>query len=106
MSEATFTPGPWTFAKYSAKRFGLGQCGEGAFFFLQCVHDDADSPAAIADARLCAAAPDLYAELERTTFLLHSACLVLEDEQARKKALEAVQRAREVMRKADGGRTP
>jgi hypothetical protein len=65
MSEATFTPGPWTFAKYSAKRFGLGQCGEGAFFFLQCVHDDADSPAAIADARLCAAAPDLFQAAEQ-----------------------------------------
>ncbi len=55
------TPGPWAFAKYSKKRFGVGQRGEGAFFFLQCVDDDTDNPQAWADARLIAAAPELKA---------------------------------------------
>lgn len=57
------TPGPWAFAKYSNKQFGLGKQGEGAFFFLQCVHDTANDPEAIADARLISAAPDLLEAL-------------------------------------------
>ena len=63
--QSSFTPGPWAFAKYSAKRFGLGQKGNGAFFFLQCVNDSADDPQARADARLIAAAPDLLEALRR-----------------------------------------
>ena len=61
--QSSFTPGPWAFAKYSAKRFGLGQKGNGAFFFLQCVNDSADDPQARADARLIAAAPELLEAL-------------------------------------------
>jgi hypothetical protein len=59
------TPGPWAFAKYSKKRFGLGVRGHGAFFFLQCVDDDADNPQSRADARLIAAAPDLLEALQK-----------------------------------------
>lgn len=58
------TPGPWAFARYSKKRFGVGQRGNGAFFLLQCVHDDTDNPQSWADARLMAAAPDLLAVLQ------------------------------------------
>ena len=58
------TPGPWGCVRYSKKRFGLGQRGNGAFFLLQCVDDDTDNPAARADARLIAAAPDLLEALE------------------------------------------
>ena len=58
------TPGPWAFAKYSNKRFGVGVKGDQAFFLLQCIDCDADHPAAIANARLIAAAPDLLAALE------------------------------------------
>ena len=58
------TPGPWAFAKYSKKRFGVGQRGKGAFFLMQCVHDDTDSPAAIADARLISSAPELLESLK------------------------------------------
>jgi hypothetical protein len=47
-------------------------------------------------------AADLHSALQHTTFLLHSACLVLEDEEARKTALEAVERARAVLAKVQG----
>ena len=57
------TPGPWVAVKYSAKKFGLGQRGDGAFFLLQCVNDTADDLQARADARLIAAAPDLLEAL-------------------------------------------
>ena len=70
MSAAKHTPGPWAVARYSAKRFGLGQAGSGAFFMLQCVNDNADDPQAKADARLIAAAPDLLAELRRCVALI------------------------------------
>lgn len=63
------TEGPWSAAAYSKKRFGLGRPishgGGGAFFLLQCVNDDTESPAAIADARLIAAAPELLAYAKR-----------------------------------------
>jgi hypothetical protein len=59
------TPGPWAFAKYSKKRFGLGVRGHGAFFFLQCVDDDADNPQSRADARLIASAPELLEALKK-----------------------------------------
>ena len=58
------TPGPWTFAKYSKKRFGLGQSGDEAFFLIQCLCNDADSPQARADACLISAAPDLLDALK------------------------------------------
>lgn len=65
------TPGPWACVRYSKKRFGLGQRGNGAFFLLQCVDDDTDNPAARADARLIAAAPDLLEALEWAVSCLH-----------------------------------
>ena len=66
------TPGPWAFAKYSKKRFGLGQRGEGAFFLLQCIYDDTDNPAARADARLISAAPELLASLSEMVAMMDS----------------------------------
>lgn len=61
---AQHTPGPWAFAKYSKKRFGLGCAGHGAWMFLQTIYEDADSPELRANARLMAAAPELLAALE------------------------------------------
>lgn len=54
------TPGPWEHAELTHMRFGLRKAGSlGAFFMLQCVHDNTSCPQAQADARLIAAAPGL-----------------------------------------------
>ena len=62
---AQHTPGPWAFARYSKRRFGIGQAGEGAFFMLECVHDDTESPQAIGDARLMKSSPELLSVVEK-----------------------------------------
>lgn len=56
---AKHTPGPWAYAWYSKKRFGLGSPGEGAWMFLQTLYVDADHPEMQANARLIASAPEL-----------------------------------------------
>lgn len=64
------TPGPWVAVKYSAKRLGLGQAGDSAFFMLHVVDDEADAEWARANARLIAAAPELLAHLKIVAFHL------------------------------------
>lgn len=83
----THTSGPWSVAKYSAKRFGLGKTGSGAFFFLQCVNDDADKPQAKADARLIASAHDLLETLEQIKALSEVHCV---DDVSRREKLASI----------------
>lgn len=49
----------WVAVKYSAKRFGLGCAGDGAFMFLQAIYQNADDKEMRDAARLIAAAPTL-----------------------------------------------
>jgi hypothetical protein len=99
MSEAKFTPGWWYARTWNTheKTTVLVDAPEAFLKVRQIAECDEED-----DARLIAAAPDLYTTLQHTTFLLHSACLVLEDEEARKTALEAVERARAVLAKVQG----
>lgn len=66
------TPGPWAFAKYSKKRFGLGCAGHGAWIFLQTIYEDADSPELRANVRLMAAAPELLESLSEMVAMMDS----------------------------------
>ena len=44
MSEMKPKPGLWVVAQYSAKRFGLGTAGDGAWMYLQTIYQDAGHP--------------------------------------------------------------
>lgn len=61
--QAKHTPTPWIVAVYGKKRFGLGRPSGGAFFLIQCVHDDTESPAALADAHFIQTAVNAHDEL-------------------------------------------
>lgn len=95
------TPGPWAFATYSPKRFGLGQSGSGAFFLLQCTEGDCQDPELRANARLAACAPML---LEALTGLVARSMDVAEwDNAAVDRHLSiAIERAQEVIARATG----
>lgn len=60
MGEMKPTPGPWIALKYSAKRFGLGTVGDGAWMYLQTIYQDADHPEMRANARLIAEAGTVF----------------------------------------------
>lgn len=60
MGEMKPTPGPWIAVKYSAKRFGLGTAGDGAWMYLQTIYQDADHPEMRANARLIAEAGTVF----------------------------------------------
>jgi len=60
MGEMKPTPGPWLAVPYSAKRFGLGTAGEGAWMYLQTIYQDADHPEMRANARLIAEAGTVF----------------------------------------------
>lgn len=102
MGETKHTPGLWTVAVYSKKRFGLGRPGGGAFFLLQCVNDDTDSPAAIADAHLIAAAPKLLAACENAVQIIEQ---LIPEPSARGVADVVLHQLRAAIAEAKGGRS-
>ncbi|MFM9966725.1 MAG: hypothetical protein ACKV2Q_36595 [Planctomycetaceae bacterium] len=62
----TPTPVPWAIAKYNPKRYGIGRAGitgGGAFFLLECVHDNADDPQNATDAAFIVRAVNAHAAL-------------------------------------------
>lgn len=72
----TYTPGPWKMTKRKAgdKRIFIDAKGDG-YALLRCEVDcdDCDTPTAIANARLIAAAPDLLAACKAITAALGDA---------------------------------
>jgi hypothetical protein len=94
MAAAQHTQGPWEIQREGelARIFG-GPDGR----FVARVEGASGE-----DAHLIAEAPELLSELRNTTFLLMSACLVMDDAYARETALAAVKCARAAIAKATG----
>lgn len=95
-----FTPGPWKAVKYSKMRIGLCCPGQGAWALLTGTNVDADHPVLRANARLIAAAPDLYEALRNAIDRLED-MLKGDDGQAWKEAERVMPRLRAALAKVD-----
>ena len=100
------TPGPWTLLARPdhARGFKVTDADGEFVSYLPAsrYHDERRDGEAESNARLMAAAPDLLAALQTVTTALHSCCLVITDDEARKDALEMVADARAAIAKARG----
>lgn len=63
MSEFKHTPGPWAYAPYTKRSFGIGQAGDCALYMVKCEYGDTTIDICRSDVRLMAAAPELLEAL-------------------------------------------
>ncbi len=104
------TPGPWRWegrtlrpASPDPERSAVHSIldADGGYGFI-CSDLEETLAELDADRRLIVAAPMLLERLRRVTFLLHSACLVFDDAEARRTALAAVEESRKTINEATG----
>ena len=99
----TFTPGPWRVHAPLGCLQADVRAQDGRIVARIGTRDTLQvGGEELADARLIAAAPELLSEVKRLSLLLASACLVIEDKQAREVALDACRRARALTDRAQG----
>lgn len=63
MQNTKFTPGPWAYAPYTKRSFGIGQAGDCALYMVKCEYGDTTIDICRSDVRLMAAAPELLEAL-------------------------------------------
>jgi hypothetical protein len=107
MSEATYTPGPWSQEHrighdgfYNTEVFdAAGETIATLAWYPKPTVDGVTGTYREGNARLIAAAPDLLAELERTARLLMAAAFVITHDESRAHAIKTVDSARALIAK-------